>query len=358
MTLPIKTTADDVRTIAAYLKNKPTGATIDEAKAAVGSTYLDGRKMKAYEDWKLVSKDGDRLKLLDLGWQLVRQPASEKDVFRTILRSQPAYSSVLEWAHHQPGVNELTTNDVAAHWHQHHRDVVGTDNDTTLKNMATTFLRLAEAAGLGVFVLGRRSQPTRLDIAPDALRGYIEGGPDLPPWTQETEGDDLTAESEDIQETDGTEDAAEPEASDASPAETPSELRVFISHGKNMEIVGQVETMLGLANIKAEIAVKEESTAIPVPDKVFSAMRRCSAGIIVVTPEDEDDDGNHSLNENVLIEIGAAFVLYEKRVVLLWDKRIDVPSNLQGLYRCEFEGDELSWGAGMKLMKAIQQFRQ
>jgi predicted nucleotide-binding protein len=67
---------------------------------------------------------------------------------------------------------------------------------------------------------------------------------------------------------------------------------------------------------------------------------------------------NYVLNENVLIEIGAAFVLYERRVVLVWDKRLPVPSNLQGLYRCEFEGDEMSWSAGMKLMKAIQGFKR
>lgn len=50
-------------------------------------------------------------------------------------------------------------------------------------------------------------------------------------------------------------------------------------------------------------------------------------------------------------------MLYDKRVVLVWDKRLSVPSNLQGLYRCEFEGNELSWSAGMKLMKAIRGFK-
>ena len=59
----------------------------------------------------------------------------------------------------------------------------------------------------------------------------------------------------------------------------------------------------------------------------------------------------------MLIEIGAAFVLYDKKVVLVWDKRLPIPSNLQGLYRCEYEGNELSWSAGMKLMKAIKEFR-
>jgi predicted nucleotide-binding protein len=152
------------------------------------------------------------------------------------------------------------------------------------------------------------------------------------------------------------------------PVETPTvikdeqekKLKVFISHGKNHDVVEQISTMLDLADIESEIAEAEETTAIPVSDKVLDAMRRCGAGIIAVTVEEsrKDKDGNYVLNDNVLIEIGAAFVLYERRVVLVWDKRLKVPSNLQGLYRCEFEGDELSWSTGMKLMKAIQKFKQ
>jgi predicted nucleotide-binding protein len=126
-----------------------------------------------------------------------------------------------------------------------------------------------------------------------------------------------------------------------------------------MEIVDQIKTMLELAELDYEVVVEEESTAIPVPDKVFSAMRNCNAAIICVTAEENADEASDtlSINENVLIEIGAAFVLYEKRVVLVWDRRVEVPSNLQGLYRCEFSGDELSWSAGMKLMKAVRNFK-
>lgn len=83
----------------------------------------------------------------------------------------------------------------------------------------------------------------------------------------------------------------------------PANMRVFISHGKNASVVEQIETMLGLANFESEVAVAEESTAIPVPDKVLAAMRRCQAGIIAVTVEEgrKDDQGNYVLNENVLI---------------------------------------------------------
>lgn len=134
-------------------------------------------------------------------------------------------------------------------------------------------------------------------------------------------------------------------------------MRVFISHGRNMEIVDQIKTMLNVAEVEYEIAVETEATAIPVPDKIFSAMRNCTAAVIAVTADPAPDGSAPPINQNVLIEIGAAFVLYDKRVILLWDKRLAVPSNLQGLYRCEFQGNELSWGAGMKLMEAIKKFK-
>ena len=88
-------------------------------------------------------------------------------------------------------------------------------------------------------------------------------------------------------------------------------------------------------------------------------MRRCNAAVICVTADSgaQRSDGSYDVNPNVLIEIGAAFVLYEKRVALVWDRRISVPSNLQGLYRCEFEGADLSWPAGMKLMKVVKEFK-
>jgi hypothetical protein len=137
-------------------------------------------------------------------------------------------------------------------------------------------------------------------------------------------------------------------------------LRIFLSHGKDRNVLDQVKTMLDLAGLEYEIAVETETTAIPVPEKILSAMHKCSAAVICVGahPTLKREDGSFSINENVLIEIGAAFVLYDKRVILLWDRRIGVPSNLQGLYRCEFEGSELSWSEGMRLMRALGEFKK
>ena len=87
-------------------------------------------------------------------------------------------------------------------------------------------------------------------------------------------------------------------------------------------------------------------------------MRRCVAGVVVVTADEQNRTAEgYTINTNVLIEIGAAFVLYDQQVVLLWDKRLKVPSNIQGLYRCEFEGSELTFSTGTNLARALKSFK-
>jgi len=55
---PILTTIDDARNLVAYLKNKPTGATVSEIKAAVGPGVVDGAQDRQHtppgRSWKKV----------------------------------------------------------------------------------------------------------------------------------------------------------------------------------------------------------------------------------------------------------------------------------------------------------------
>lgn len=137
--------------------------------------------------------------------------------------------------------------------------------------------------------------------------------------------------------------------------------RVFITHGKQRAIVGQIKELLLFGNFEPIVSIERESTAIAVPEKVFEDMRSCGAGVLHVGAEGHylDKDGNQhaKLNDNVLIEIGAAMALYGKRMVLLVEKGVNLPSNLQGLYRCEYEGDKLDYESTMKLLKTFSQFR-
>ncbi len=141
----------------------------------------------------------------------------------------------------------------------------------------------------------------------------------------------------------------------------PKTNRVFISHGKQKAIVAQIKELLAFGSFAPIVSVERESTAIPVPEKVFEDMRSCGAGVIHVGAEGKYLDRNGTehtkINDNVLIEIGAAMALYGKKVILLVEKGVLLPSNLQGLYRCEFEGDRLDYEATMKLLKTFSQFR-
>lgn len=362
--LPVMTKPEDALTVATYLNTKVTGASLEDAKATLEARVLDSRKMAAYEAWGLLTREEDLIRLTKRGRQLARTSAGDqRSVFTQIVLGIRAYRIAAEWMHH--GAMEVVSlTDLATHWFDHIPGDLGTTTEKTIRNQAACFLGLAEAAGLGNYFVGRRGQTTRLEVDRDVLAQLIAGaelsaGQPKPNWSEteeEVEEEGGTSEIE-SQPKDQHSIGAKPdeEPGDASP----KAIRVFISHGPNVEIVDQVKTMLDLSGLPYEVVVEQESTAIPVPQKVFDAMRRCDAAVICVTADSEGErkDGSYEINPNVLIEIGAAFVLYEKRVALVWDRRISVPSNLQGLYRCEFEGSELSWSAGMKLMKAVTEFK-
>jgi predicted nucleotide-binding protein len=139
-----------------------------------------------------------------------------------------------------------------------------------------------------------------------------------------------------------------------------SQSRVFITHGKDKQIVGQLKEILTFGKFEPVVAVERETVSKPVPDKVMDDMRSCFAAVIHVDSEQELMDSNgakvQKINDNVLIEIGAAMALYGKNFVLLVKKGIVLPSNLQGLYRCDYEGDKLDYEATMKLLKSFNEF--
>ncbi len=144
------------------------------------------------------------------------------------------------------------------------------------------------------------------------------------------------------------------------PADRPNR-KVFISHGKNKKVVAQLKELLVYGEFEPVVSVERETTSKPVPDKVMDDMRACGAGIIHVgterTVKDETGDEHHFLNQNVLIEIGAAMALYKGRFILLVEKGTQLPSNLQGLYEVRFEGEGLDHDATMKLLKAFNEFK-
>jgi hypothetical protein len=149
----------------------------------------------------------------------------------------------------------------------------------------------------------------------------------------------------------------------AAPAVAPLKhtSRVFITHGKNQDIVNQLKELLTFGGFTPVISIETETVSKPVPDKVMDEMRTCSAAVIHVGAEQKmmDVDGKEHLmlNQNVLIEIGAAMALYGRKFIMLVEKGAKLPSNLQGLYEVRYEGGKLDYESTMRLLKAFNDFR-
>ena len=137
--------------------------------------------------------------------------------------------------------------------------------------------------------------------------------------------------------------------------------KVFITHGKNRELVEPIKKLLEFGELTPVVSVERQSVSKPVPEKVMDDMRVCGAAIIHVDADRTivDNEGNEHvlLNPNVLIEIGAAMAFYGRRFILLVKDGVKLPSNLQGLYEVRYSNETLDAHATIKLLEAIKDIK-
>lgn len=138
--------------------------------------------------------------------------------------------------------------------------------------------------------------------------------------------------------------------------------RVFITHGKNKALIEPIKKLLSFGELEAVVAVQTQTVSQPVPGKVMEEMRSCGAAIIHVEDERHlvDKEGNEHvvLNDNVLIEIGAAIALYGSRFILVVKDGVKLPSNLQGLLELRYKGATLDVNDTVNLMDAINDMKK
>lgn len=352
MSLPIRTTLDDIQAVCAYLATKPIGATLAEAKVVVDKKRLDGRKINALKFWGLIEDDENKMKLTNLGRKCVKDSCAHRsEVLRKVVRQVPPYLGIVERAAHRHE-ETISATDVAAHWHEHFRSDVS-DSEKTLNDQAVCFFQIAQGADLGTITIGRKGMPTRFDFDADSAQAFVDGRSansqhELPRF-------DESSESDLPEEVERNHEYGRPTADAVTVGN-----RVFITHGRNRKILNQVKELVAYGKFEPVVAMEHETAAKPVPKKVMDDMRTCKAAVLHVSAERVlyEQNGNEvpQINQNVLIEIGAAMALYRDKFVLLVEEGVTLPSNLQGLYECRYEGDELNMPATMKLLKAFSEF--
>ncbi len=231
--------------------------------------------------------------------------------------------------------------------------------DDIAENVLVTLGLPKERASVAVDILKENGSFT--GVIQDTKTGlFVALDSPRPPMAEKSEND-LIYDDPQVEIDDSTEKTKLSKINESEkPPESAVNNRVYVSHGKNRKIAAQLKPILEFGKFEPVISVEQETTAKPVPEKVFDDMRSCSAAVIHVDKEAElkDEEGNKhiKINDNVLIEIGAAIALYKKKFILLVQKGVSLPSNLQGLYKCEYEGDILDSDATMKLLKTFNEF--
>jgi hypothetical protein len=174
MPLPIMTTKEDVDKVIAFLKKKPVGVTVDEAKATIGTKLIDGRKLNAYRTWGLITDKGNKLELTTLGRKYSQASEEGKqELYLDIIRDEKIYNLTVEWIQNQ-GFDQVPASEVASHWYAYFRNEIGTDNEQGLTNQVICFMNIVDAAGLGEYKIGRQGHSTRLEINQGAVQRFIE----------------------------------------------------------------------------------------------------------------------------------------------------------------------------------------
>jgi hypothetical protein len=265
---------------------------------------------------------------------------------------------------HQQNLDLFTHADIAAYWQALYAASLE-QNEKTMEGNVVCFFHLCQAAEFGTVTIGKRGQPARLRVEREELASHLAGR-SMPPLREPRESREAhAAETERriaaVALNAGA--AARPTPAAASlttPMRDAERLRVFVSGSRRAKLVEQLQTVLELADIESRIVEEREPGTSVVSEEIFRAMRDCEAGLIIVTSEEccKDESGQYALKEKLLTELTTAFVLYDRRIALLWDSRLPVPSNLRDLPLFKFDGDDLNWDVGVKLLKAIKEFQQ
>jgi predicted nucleotide-binding protein len=140
------------------------------------------------------------------------------------------------------------------------------------------------------------------------------------------------------------------------PTPAPSERFIFIAHGKNKKPLEQLEKVLKQFGILYKVAIYEPEMARPISEKVAQTMRECHSAILIFTADEQfktaDDDVIWRPSQNVIYELGAASILYQNRVVIFKEEKLDFPTDFRDIGHISFETDRLD-AKGVDLIKEL-----
>jgi Predicted nucleotide-binding protein containing TIR-like domain len=332
MPLPVRTALADIEVICRYLLARPEGAAPATLAAALGDIF-DLRKLFALKFWDLVADDGGAVRLTERGQRAVHEGGTHRErALQEVVATIPPYAAVIAHAVAR-GEPVVVACDVAAHWQQHFKSEC---QFGILNHQTVCFFRIAEGAGLGRLLVGRKGAQTRFELAEAEARAFVD-----------------TAVAVSSRAREGA-----PGGSDAGQSTfVKRERRVFITHRSGAKIIEQVKELVAFGKFEPVVAKERAAAVRPFLHELMDEMRGCDTAVIHVATEGASS-GLSWIGGDVLIEIGAAMALYGRNFILLVEEGVELPSNLHGLSECRYSGDGLDMAATMKLLKAFNELTQ
>lgn len=133
-------------------------------------------------------------------------------------------------------------------------------------------------------------------------------------------------------------------------------MQLFVAHGPNRKPLEQLKGILNSWKIPFLVAIDEANAGRPISEKVADTMRQCSAGIFIFTADEqfrsETGETVFRPSPNVVYELGAASLLYGRKIVILKEAGVSFASDFSDLGWIEFDKDSLDARA-MELLREM-----
>jgi hypothetical protein len=330
--LPGLATVNDIREAVQFLTRHAEGVTIIQTLDSLQKRIFDPRKVEAYDSWGIIVRSRDRIRLSDLGWELARSRAEETQFFRKLLTQNRTYLATLEWIHQQ-GLRVISYVELGSFWKASGLASVQFSDDKQIESSAGSFLQLCHAADLGIVLVGRKGQPTRLHIHSEQLSavvntdvlGEVHSFPLQP--SPRSESNCVSGKFK-----------------------STCKQRVFISSSSETDSVKRLLKVLTLAGVDyefANMAIEERTTTL----QDLEQMQQCDSAIAIMTKKDCDQRGEFSAT--TLIGLGAAIMHFKTRLVLLVENGLSLPAGIS-ISPLTFNHD-VSWELAIELLSFVKQ---
>lgn len=139
-----------------------------------------------------------------------------------------------------------------------------------------------------------------------------------------------------------------------------SPKQLFVAHGKNRKPLEDLKKILDQFKIPYKVAIDEPNRGRPISAKVGELMQECSAGIFIFTKDElfykKNKQGEFDEvwrpSENVVYELGAASIRWERKIIIVREDGVNFPSDFSDLGYITFKDGEIANNA-MEIFKEL-----